>query len=58
MYWGFILSKPNNNFTKMFWYMEIWMLKYIKESAFVSLWEALFVNEAKGITERKTSKIE
>ena len=26
------------------------MLKYIKESTFVSLSEALFVNEAKGIT--------
>ena len=41
----------------MFWCMEIGMSKYIKESTFVSLWEALFVNEAKGITERKTSKI-
>ena len=29
------------------------MLKYIKESTFVSLREALFVNEAKGITEGK-----
>ncbi len=42
----------------MFGYMEIWMLKYIKESTFVSLWEVLFVNEAKGITEGKPSKIE
>ena len=38
----------------MFGYMEIWMLKCIKESTFVSLWEALFVNEAKGITEAET----
>ena len=39
----------------MFGYMEIWMLKYIKESTFVSLREVLFVN---GITEGKPSKIE